>query len=247
MPWLFGTGLVAVLAVGSAAGRPVLAGAVVVVQLIVALGGIRPATVPAAKQTGWLALVVGAAGSVWTAFGETADLEPVAAVLGPALVVAVVVQLARKDGRACLTESLALAVSASTLAVLPVAWIALRGAEGGAYAVGLGLLGVGVVTVTEGIPGSVALRRSLAVLAAGGLAAGLVLLVEPVAAAVPAVGAVVVATFCALTGVAALAAVDRIGAEAGDASDAMLMSLYLTFPIVATAPVAYVLGRILVG
>jgi hypothetical protein len=127
-----------------------------------------------------------------------------------------------------------------------VAWVALRAADAGVYAVGLGLLGVGIVGLAEGVPIPVAVRRALAVLAAGGLAAGLVLLVGPVAAAVPAVGAVVVAAFTALTAVTAMAAVDRIGHEAG-VHDSVLAPVRVSFPIVATAPVAYVLGRILVG
>jgi hypothetical protein len=247
VPWLPASGFIAALALASVAGRTVLAAGVVVVQFVFALGGVRRTSVPATRLAGWLALTVGVAGSVWTAFADTADLKPVASLLGPALVVAVVVQLARRDGRAYLTESLTLAVGASALAVLPVAWIALRGADGGAYAVGLGLLGVGVVALAEAIPLSPAVRRMLAVLAATALAAGLVSLIDDVAEAVPAVGAVVVTAFGALAATSALAAVDRLGAEVGDRDGAMLVPLYVALPIVAAAPVAYVLGRILVG
>jgi hypothetical protein len=247
VPWLPASGFIAALALASVAGRTVLAAGVVVVQFVFALGGVRRTSVPATRLAGWLALTVGVAGSVWTAFADTADLKPVASLLGPALVVAVVVQLARRDGRAYLTESLTLAVGASALAVLPVAWIALRGADGGAYAVGLGLLGVGVVALAEAIPLSPAVRRMLAVLAATALAAGLVSLIDDVAEAVPAVGAVVVTAFGALAATSALAAVDRLGAEVGDRDGAMLVPLYVALPIIAAAPVAYVLGRILVG
>jgi hypothetical protein len=247
VPWLPASGFIAALALASVAGRTVLAAGVVVVQFVFALGGVRRTSVPATRLAGWLALTVGVAGSVWTAFADTADLKPVASLLGPALVVAVVVQLARRDGRAYLTESLTLAVGACALAVLPVAWIALRGADGGAYAVGLGLLGVGVVALAEAIPLSPAVRRMLAVLAATALAAGLVSLIDDVAEAVPAVGAVVVTAFGALAATSALAAVDRLGAEVGDRDGAMLVPLYVALPIVAAAPVVYVLGRILVG
>lgn len=247
MPWLPASGFIAALALASVAGRTVLAAGVVVVQFVFALGGVRRASVPATRLAGWLALTVGVAGSVWTAFADTADLKPVASLLGPALVVAVVVQLARRDGRAYLTESLTLAVGACALAVLPVAWIALRGADGGAYAVGLGLLGVGVVAVAEAIPLSPAVRRMLAVLVATALAAGLVSLIDDMAEAVPAVGAVVVTAFGALAATSALAAVDRLGVEVGDRDGAMLVPLYVALPIVAAAPVVYVLGRILVG
>jgi hypothetical protein len=113
--------------------------------------------------------------------------------------------------------------------------------------VGLGLLGVGVVAVAEAIPLSPAARRMLAVLVAAGLAAGLVFLIDDVAVTVPAVGAVVVTAFGALTAASALAAVDRLGVESGNRDGAMLVPLYVALPIVAAAPVVYVLGRILVG
>jgi hypothetical protein len=85
------------------------------------------------------------------------------------------------------------------------------------------------------------------VLVAAGLAAGFVSLIDDVDVAVPAVGAVVVTAFGALTATSALAAVDRLGVEVGDRDGAMLVPMYVALPIVAAAPVVYVLGRILVG
>lgn len=249
MPLLLTVALVVVLVVASAAGRTLLAAGVVVVQLVFAVGGVRAAAVPAAQAAGWLAAAVGVGASAWTAWGGTTALRPVVVLLGPALLAAVTVQLWRRDGRPRLTASLTMTVAACAFAVLPVAWVALRAADGGAYAVGLGLLGVGVASLAETLPGSAALRRSLAVLVAGAAAAGLVLLLDGMAAVVPAVGAVVVAAFGALMAVAALAAVDRIAAEVGDGDGtaAVLDPLRITLPIVASAPVSYVLGRILVG
>ncbi len=246
MPSLLTAGLVAVLAVTAAAGRPLLAAVVIVVQALFTLGGVRFSSVHAARPAAWLAFAVAAAASIWTVYDGTPGMRPVAAMLGPALVAAVAIQLLRRGGRPGLTASLTLTVAACALAVLPVAWVALRAAEGGVYAVGLGLLGVGAVGLAEGLPLSVTVRRALAVLGAGGLAAGLVLVIDDVAAAVPAVGAVVVASFTALTAVTALAAVDRIGQEAGT-HDSVPVPLRVSMPIVTTAPVAYVLGRILVG
>jgi hypothetical protein len=239
-------GLVAVLAVTAAAGSPLLAAAVIVVQVLFTLGGVQSSSVHEARPAAWLALAAAVGASVWTVYEGTPGMRPAAALLGPALLGAVAIQLLRRDGRPGLTASLTLTVAACALAILPVAWVALRAAESGVYAVGLGLLGVGIVGLAELMPLPVAVRRALAVLAAGGLAAGLVLVVGAVAAAVPAVGAVVVATFTALTAVTALAAVDRIGAEAAT-PDAVPTQLRVSLPIVATAPVAYVLGRILVG
>ncbi|MGH8825036.1 MAG: hypothetical protein ACRDVN_11220 [Jiangellaceae bacterium] len=243
---LMTVGLVAVMAVAAVAGRPLLAAAVIIVQAQFTLGGVRSSSVHEARPAGWLALAVAVAASVWTVADGTASMRPVAALLGPALLAGVAIQLVRRDGRPGLTASLTLTVAACALGVLPVAWIALRSADSGVYAIGLGLLGVGAVGLAEGLPLPVAVRRALAVLVAGGLAAGLVLLFADVAAAVPAVGAVVVAALTALTAVTALAAVDRIGAESGS-PESVLAALRVSLPIVTTAPVAYVLGRILVG
>ncbi|HJU98590.1 MAG TPA: hypothetical protein VJ644_11495 [Jiangellaceae bacterium] len=239
-------GLVAVLAVAAVVAGPLLAAAVIIVQVLFTLGGVRPSGAHEARSAAWLALVVAVAGTVWTVYEGTSGMRPVAVLLGPALLGAVAIQLLRHDGRPGLTGSLTLTVAACTLAALPVAWVALRETDGGVYAVGLGLLGVGTVALAEGVPLPIAVRRALAVLAAGGLAAGLVLLVGPVAAEVPAVGAVVVASFAALTAVTALAAVDRIGVEA-ETGNTALAPVRISLPIVATAPVAYVVGRILVG
>ena len=239
--------LVAVLAIAAAVGRPLLGAGVAVVQVVFTLGGVRPAAVPAVRAGAWLALVVSVSASVWLVVGDPSEMWPVAALLGPALVVAVMIQLIRRDGRHALTTSLTVTVAACALALLPVGWLALRGAEGGVHAVWLGLLGVGVVGLAELLPAPAALRRSLAVVFAGALAAALVSVADGVAAAVPAVGGVVVTTFAALTAVTAVAAVDRVGEELGDSTIDLLTPLRVTMPIAVAAPVTYVLGRVLVG
>ena len=247
MASVLSTALVAVLAIAAAVGRPLLGAGVAVVQVVFTLGGIRPAAVPALREGAWLALVVSVTASVWLVVGDPSEMWPVAALLGPALVVAVMIQLLRRDGRQALTTSLTMTVAACALALLPVAWLALRGADGGVHAVWLGLLGVGVVVLAELLPTPAAVRRSLAVVLAGALAAALVTVADGVAAAVPAVGGVVVTTFAALTAVTAVAAVDRVGEEMGDSTVDLLTPLRVTMPIVVAAPVAYVLGRVLVG
>jgi hypothetical protein len=247
MTSLLCTALVGVLAVAAAVGRPLLGAGVAVVQVVFTLGGVRPATVPAARAGAWLALVVSIGASVWVIVGDLSELWPVAALLGPAVVAAVMIQLARRGGRQALTASLTMTVAACALALLPVAWVALVGANGGVHAVWLGLLGVGVVGLAEVLPIPVAVRRSLAVLLAGALGAGLVFAAEGVADAVPTVGGVVLATVAALTAVTAVAAVDRVAEEVDDTTAGVLTPLRVTAPIVVAAPVAYVLGRVLVG
>lgn len=246
VPALLTAALVVVLAAAAAVGEPLLAAGVAAVQAVFTLGGVRPAAVPAAPAAAWLALVVAVGASAWMAFGNSDGMWPLAALLGPALVVAVLIQLARRDGRDAMTRSLSLTVAACALALLPVAWLALRATDDGLYTVWLGLIGVGVAGLAELLPAPVAARRTAAVLLAGALAAGVAIAIGDVAASVPAVGGVVVATFAALTAVASMAAVDRVAAEGGDSS-ARLVPLRVTLPIVVAAPVAYVLGRILVG
>jgi hypothetical protein len=246
MPSALSAALVAVLALAAAVGRPLLGAGVAVVQVVFTLGGVRPAAVPAARPGAWLALVVSLGASVWTLLTDPNGMWPVAVLLGPALVAAMAIQLGRQDGRQAMTMSLTMTVAACALAVLPVAWLALRSVEGGVHAVWLGLLGVGVVGLAELLPLPIVVRRSVAILLAAAVAAGL-MLVAGVAAAVPTVGGVVVAAAAALSAVIAVTAVDRVAAEARGNTAGVLAPLRVTLPIVVSAPVSYVLGRILIG
>lgn len=264
MSSLLAAALVGALAVASAVGGPPLAAGVLIVQAVFTMGVVRLAPVPASGRSAWLALLVGAVVVGWIAWDGIPELSPLAKVLGPAFVVAVLVQMSRQDGRNRLNASLSLAVAACVLTALPAAWVGLRFADGGAYAVGFGLLGVGVAVLAEALGAAVTVRRLLAVLVAGVVAAGLVVALGDMAAEVPAVSAVVIAAFGALLAVAALVAVDRINVDpvrtngqplavggseltAERAVAASQVPLRLTLPIIAAAPVVYVLGRILVG
>jgi hypothetical protein len=247
VPSLLLAALAAVLAVAAAVGRPLLGAGVATVQVVCTLGGVRPAAVPAVRPGAWLALAVSVGTSLWMVLGDRNGMWPVAALLAPAFVVAIMIQLARQDGRHDMTASLSMTVAACALAVLPVAWLALRAAEGGVHAVWLGLLGVGVVGLAELLPAPAVARRLVGILLAGAVAAGLMLVAGGMAAAVPAVGGVVVTAFAALTSVTAIAAADRVAAEVDEGSAGMLTPLRVTLPIVVAAPVSYVLGRILVG
>lgn len=265
MSSLLAAGLVGVLALASAAGGQLLAAGILIVQFVFTMGSVRLAPVPEAGRSAWLALVVGAAAAGWVAVAGIPELSPLAKVLGPAFLLAIVIQLSRGDGRSRLNSSLSLTIAGCVLAALPAAWIGLRFADGGAYAVGLGLLGVGAAVLAEMLGTSVTLRRLLGVLMAGVAAVGLVVLIEDLAAEVPPVSAVVMAVFGAVLAVAALAGVDRLVGEpmpnTGDQSQAVanadviakravtasVAPLRATLPIITAAPVVYVLGRILVG
>jgi hypothetical protein len=153
-------------------------------------------------------------------------------------------------------------VTACALALLPAMWVALRESVDGRASVLVGLTGLGVATLVEGVPGSRGPVRTLAVLAAGASGAMLSFAVLAVRDAAPPLNAVVLATFAAVATTAANAAVDRIAAEAQvlvgreapprpyvepGAFLAAVLPLRLSLPFVVAAPFTYVLGRILVG
>ncbi len=202
--------LAAVVALASAAGGAVFAGAVALVQVLFTLGSVRSVPVPSARPAAWLALAAGVGALTWVYLEESPGLTPPVAVLGPTLVVAIVIQLVRRDGRPRLTASLSLVVAACVLAMLPVLWVALRAAADGYHSVGLALLGVGLLSLTEAVPISRAVRRVLGVLVAVVGGAGVVMFVDSVGSAVPAVGGVVVTAFAGVMAATAFAMVDRI-------------------------------------
>jgi hypothetical protein len=259
---LLAAALAGVLALGSFAGAPLLAAGIVVVQVIFALGAVRQAPITGTGHAGWLALLAGGAAAGWVAVDGIPQLTPMTRVLAGGLLFALVAQLWRRNGRPMLTTSLSLTVGATVLAVLPAAWIALRHADGGSYSVGFGLLGIGLVFLAEALGGRTVLGRTMAVLVAGAAAAAIVLAVD-MAGDVPAVSAVVVASFGALMAVAALAAVDRVVSEPSPAAPAPTVSatgavleevaadvrtpLQISLPFLIAAPVVYLLGRILIG
>jgi hypothetical protein len=205
--------LAGVLAVASASGSALLAGGIALLVLIFTLGAVAAARVHSARWTAVVALLAASGALAWTWAEGTSDLTPMAALLAPTLVLSIVVQLLRRDGRAGLTTSLAVAVTAAVLAVLPVTWLALRESSDGQYPVGLALLGVGAVGLAESLPVSRAIRRLIGVLVAALGAGALVLTTDWVGDAVPAVSAVVVATFAGLMAAVAFAAVDRLADE----------------------------------
>lgn len=257
MSSLLAAGLIGVLAVASAAGGEFLAGGVLIAQVVFVMGAVRVAPVPAANSAAWLALVVGGGATGWTAWAGLPGLAPVAIVLGPALVLAIVIQLLRRDGRPRLTASLTLTVAACVLVVLPAAWVGLRYADGGSHAVALGLLGAGIAVLADALGVSAMVRRLLGVLIAAAAAAALAVWIETFSA-VPAVSAVAIAAFGAVMAIVALAAVDVLGAESRRRQERQLevgqnrdvavavTPLRVVLPVVVAAPVVYVLGRILV-
>lgn len=205
--------LAGILALASATGGVLFAAGLTVVLIVFALGAVRSSALPSARPAAWLSLATGVGALVWLERDGTPDVTPVLAVLGPAVLVAILIQLLRRDGRPGLNRALGLLVSACVMAALATVWLAAYATVGGTYTVGLGLLGVGTVALAEALPVSRAVRRVLGVLAASTCSALLVVAVESVEAAVPAVSAVVIASFTGVLAAVSYAAADRLAGE----------------------------------
>ncbi|AYY14517.1 hypothetical protein EF847_19280 [Actinobacteria bacterium YIM 96077] len=212
--------LAGVLALASASSPVLFAAGLAVVQVVFALGVVRASGLPSARPAAWLALIAGVGALVWVERSGTPELVPVAAVLGPTVLIAIVVQLLRRDGRGELNRALSLVVAACVLVTLPVIWVALHATSAGVHTVGFALLGVGVVALAEALPASRALRRVLGVVVASSATAVLVTVLESMESAVPAVSAVVIAAFSGVMTGVAFAMADRLAGESGPAGSA---------------------------
>jgi hypothetical protein len=165
---------------------------------------------------------------------DTRALTPVTGVLAVAMIGAIVHQLARRDGRERLTESLAATMTLVVLATLGALFVATQQTLGGPALVALAALSAGVAAGASMVPLPTALVAGIA--AAGGLVLGLL------AAAITdlSVGpALTTGAAAAATALAAIMFVRRM--KQPDLATAAAL------PLLSVAPVAYVLGRILVG
>lgn len=173
MPAVVGVGLAGALGLAAAAGTVPLAGGLLVVQALLASRSMAARPLPTQRRSVVLCLLAAAAATVGVLLtGGERGGGPVAAVLGLAIVFALVLQLLRRDGRPALLASLTLSLTVAALCVLPVLWLATRQASGGRAGTTLGLLGVAVAALTEALPLNRALRRVLAPLVAAVLGAG---------------------------------------------------------------------------
>ena len=262
VPALLGAVLAGVLLLASSAGPGLLAAAVVLLVAMLALGGVAPLPVAAARPSAGLALVCGVTAVVGTWAADAGDwhvtspLVVATVATGIAFVALFVVQLLRRDGRAHVVASLSLGACGVDAAGLPAWWVAARVQPPGAAVVALGLAGAGVMLLVAGLPlpGPVPAWRSVAV--AAGVGAGTALGSVGWPASVEAGRAAAVAGAAALAGLAAVAAVDR-GVEEATVADAgaaeppgarlAAWSLGATLPLCLAAPASYLVGRLLLG
>lgn len=170
MPALVGVGLAGALGLAAAGGTAALAGGILVVQALLASRSMIAPTWPTQRRSVLLCLLAAGAATAGVLLAGADDAAgPVAAVLGLAVVLALVLQLLRRDGRPALLASVTLSLTVVALCVLPVLWLATAQASGGRAGTVLGLLGVAVAGLSEAIPLPRSLRWGLAPLAAAGL------------------------------------------------------------------------------
>jgi hypothetical protein len=165
---------------------------------------------------------------------DSRALTPVTGVLAVAMIGAMVHQLARRDGRQRLTESLTATMTLVVLATLGALFVSSEQTLGGPALVALAALSAAVAAGASMLPLPTALVTGGA--AVGGLLLGLLvagitdLTVGP---------ALTTGAAAAATALAAITFVRR--AKRPDLATAAAL------PLLSVAPVAYVLGRILVG
>lgn len=125
--------VVAAVGIGaSLLGQTALVVAVVLAQALLVVGWFTVLDVPGREVGGLLALGAGIVGDLaMLERGSDVSLGPLAGVLGPALVAAVVLQLARTDKKGRVTASLTATISAVMLSVLAAALVAERAATHG--------------------------------------------------------------------------------------------------------------------
>lgn len=229
----------AAIVLGAVTGQAVLLVAVVLAQGLVVAGWHRCLGVPGVR--GGVAVgAVAALSSDGLVLAEAGDrpLSAVPAVLALAVAAGLVHQLARRDGRDRLNASLSATVSLAALATLGSTFLAAAQAQDGES-----LVCVAAVSAALVVAGRVARQRlrapsgaDLAVVVAAGAAAALGVVALGDLSAGPAFAV------AATSGVVAWAATLFVARSA--APD---VGVGAALPVVLAGPVAYVLGRLLVG
>jgi len=226
----------------SLAGRDgvVLAALLVVLSVVLALGWPLVAGLPARVGSG---LVIGLAGVAAVVVVHVTTTEPllgdVPAVFAGAVLAAFVAELARRDGRERLVESVAGTVAGALVPVCAAGWLAAERTAAGDAVVVTGAVALAVGSAVTALPvrGWAGAGASLGAAVAGGAVAG---------AALPAVG--LVSGVLLGVGVGVLVA-------AGDALFDRLPALeqrlagwaVAVLPVAVTGILVYVVGRVLVG
>lgn len=228
-------GLAGVLALAAYAGAVVLVLAVGLVQGLLIAGWHRSLRVPGAVGGMVVAGAASAAADVllWLR-DDPRPLTPATGVLGLTVAGAFLHQLTRRPPRHELTASLTATISLAVLGVLTALYIAAEGTRGGASLVAVVALAAGAARLVDLLPLPALLRLPPGLLLAGAI--GFLLGGVTTVDARPGL----------LLGLAAGAAAQAAGVLVRRTGAADLYTAG-ALPIAIGGPVAYVLGRILVG
>jgi hypothetical protein len=231
----------ALICLGLASGRPALAAAVLVVQVLLGLFWLVVLGAPLAT-----AVLVGLAGLAADSVllrSRTTTAGSVAGVLGLAMLAAIVQQLLRRNRRD-VTEGFATAASGVVLVIATSLLLPLRESAQGEGVALTALVGVAVgVVVARLLPGPLLPVRLAALLAAalvGGRYGAAVESLEAVRALATAAAAAAAALVMDLGMV-------RLAGEVDARQVAALRPVAVLLPLVAAVPVAYVVGWALAG
>jgi hypothetical protein len=233
---LFAVGVLA----ASSGGRVALAGALLIVQLVLVIGWFRSAHLTTLGQaSGALAAVAAAvtADVVLLRVHDRANVRALAGVLAGLVIVAFVVQLARRDGRERLTNALAASIATGALAIAVAVLLAVRGGPHGTTLVAVALTGVavGVLPVQRQIPLWASIPGGLVI----GAGAGLLVSRQT--------GAFGIGTAAVVALVAVALAVGARAALAKMPAGLVSWPVAATLPIVVVPPAVLVVARIMVG
>ena len=259
VPGLLTTVTAAVLAAAAYGGRPVLAVAVFPVQLVLVLSWLAALAVPSRRGAVVVALGAAVVANIVAVPGDR-GLSRLAGVVGVSLLIALVHQLVRRDGRAGVTASLVGTVGAVALVVGAAVLVALRKGDEGTDAVETSLAALAASIVVARVVDAVVVVPSIAtsdrrgwpgfVLGlAAGVAFGAIVgsargLDGSSSAVLGGVVALVALAFELGTDLARLV-VPRVRATRGERAALIPLSVFL--PVCAIGPAAYVAGRILFG
>lgn len=231
-------GLAVALVLGAATAPVVLLVAVVMTQGLLVAGWHR--------SLDWLgatggAVVAGAAalGADLVVLAADGDrpLSGVPAVLALSVLAALVHQLLRRDGRGRLVHSLAATVALAALAVLASSYLAAEAADGGAALVAVAALPAGAVVAASVLRRRTGRSQWLDLAAVP--AAAVLALAVPLLSDLAVVPGLVIAVSAALVAWVA----GFVVARSAEPDPALAAGL----PLALAGPVAYVLGRLLVG
>jgi hypothetical protein len=227
-------GLALLLGLAAAGPVAVLVGAVALVQLLVVVRWFAVLAVSAAARGG---AVVGAAAAIGADLAvalrdDRRPLVPVTAVLGLAVLAALVQQLARRDGRDGLTASLSATVSLAGVTALGSCYLGAQASRDGTAFVVAGVVAAATAVVFAALPGPEVVGAGVGLVAgvgSGGVV-GVLSDLGPVTGGLVGLGCVVAA------GVTAAVARRAVHPDSW---------VVAGMPLLLTAPVAFVLARLL--